>query len=153
MQPSGGKYALFRVWIPIIPPSLLHPSLRHSGETTLLKHELMKLQLTSLLRAVKLFHPSYQLKSVASSLSKFCLALCRHKASSAPEWPSDAKRGAYRFTCIARWKREQRGKRGKIMRACTISCVRKRIESCRRSSCLKASDLHRCNTMARVMRY
>lgn len=83
MQPGEGKYTLFRVRAPTSspPPPPLHPlptllhlsSLspasprRHSAETTLLKYELMKLQLTSLLRAVKLAHPGYQLNYIASS--------------------------------------------------------------------------------------
>jgi hypothetical protein len=40
---------------------LLSPSQCRSVETTLLKYKLIKLQLTSFLRAVKLGHPGYQL--------------------------------------------------------------------------------------------
>lgn len=157
MQPGARKYALFRVRVAIfLLPLASSTPLRHSAETTLLKHELMKLQLTSLLRAVKLSHTGYQLK-YAPSLSKFYLASCKHKASSTrAAVNSGAKRGEYRFICIARRKRGRvwKERKDRVPRVYSIlSFVRKRIESCRWSSCLETSDSHRRDTTARVMRH
>lgn len=72
-SPSSNLLTLFSFSLPApIPLRQLSPLSssrppRHSAETTLLKYELMKLQLTSLLRAVKLAHPGYQLNYIASS--------------------------------------------------------------------------------------
>lgn len=121
MQPAEGKYTLFRVraLFLLLPTSFLDPRVsphsralppRHSAETTLLKYELMKLQLTSLLPAVKLDHPGYQLNYSAFSSSPgvlSCRAAARHKAFPAGR----CKEAACRSTCIPPAKREERGKR------------------------------------------